>query len=209
VTRTTATRECVPPCRHPGVSSTGTAAVASTIGNLHGVARFIPSSPHVSQMPAELSRLTKLTRLGVFQFQGPAADIRPLVLPQVRPAVRQQQSGPDQWAVRSIALCMYVQGINHVLWGTPDSRQHPQTPQLFCWPGALDGSICGGFSLIAAPLVQAVTELRSLRELGLSLPAWQPALKAFAGQLTRLMVRHISSHAEVRVPRRNAVTSCM
>ena len=50
--------------------------------------------------------------------------------------------------------------------------------------------------------MQAITELRSLRELGLSLPAWQPVLKAFAGQLTRLMVRHISSHAEVRVPHR-------
>ena len=35
------------------------------------------------QAPAELSHLTKLTRLGIFQFQGPAADLRPLVLPQV------------------------------------------------------------------------------------------------------------------------------
>jgi hypothetical protein len=41
----------------------------------------------------ELSCLTKLTRLGVFQFQGPAADVCPLTLPQVGAL-----NGREDWA---------------------------------------------------------------------------------------------------------------
>ena len=52
------------------------------------------------QVPAELCRLTKLTRLGIFQFQGPAADIRPLVLPQVRGRYEESQCRPHYSPVR-------------------------------------------------------------------------------------------------------------